>query len=183
MRRSAPSACRRRRPSRRRRRHRAPYKFRRNSRHAGPCMMAAPSLAASIGFCPPCSTSEPPMNTIGATPIDHAELAERVGDINLGVEVRQLAERALCEHQPRVARDARDARASLRMPRHQDCQQTWKAVLAAFDARRSVRSPRRDAWKRRRSPAARPIADWSWRSLVASAGGAGTSPLRLPVVI
>ena len=27
---------------------------------------AAPSLIASIGFCPPCWTSEPPMNTTGA---------------------------------------------------------------------------------------------------------------------
>src|SRR6187549_2521887 len=62
-------------------------------------------------------------------PIDHAELAERIGDIDFGVAVRQLAERTLRELEPRTAGDADDAGAALWMARHQDRQQAREAVL------------------------------------------------------
>ena len=78
------------------------------------------------------ATSEPPMNTIGAMPIDQAELAERVGDVDLGVAVRQLAARAQRE---RAARDLRRCSAmpgaALGMARHEDRQQARESCACS----------------------------------------------------
>ena len=98
-------------------------------------------------------------------PIDQAELADRVGDIDLGVAVRQFAARAQRDLQARGARRSRRCSA----PRS-----GWRGAIKRQQAGKAVRSRRcasmtqlssPDASRRRRSPAASPMAACSAASL------------------
>ena len=58
--------------------------------------MAAPSLAGSIGFCPPCSISEPPMKTIGAG-VRELRIRDRSGAFRV-IYLATLADRVVVLH-------------------------------------------------------------------------------------
>ena len=68
--------------------------------------------------------------------VDQAEFAHRVGDIDVGARVRQLAARAQRGVEPRRLRDLGDAGAALGMARHDDRQQARKIAAQPCDAPR-----------------------------------------------
>ncbi len=88
---------------------------RRKFQTCGPCTMAAPSLAGSIGFCLPWRTSEPPTKTTGASRPDQSEFAYRIGDIDVGAAARHYPMRAQCHGQSSGLGDTRYVAAACRM--------------------------------------------------------------------
>ena len=131
------------------------YRHRGNSAQLGPVSTAAPSLIGSTGFCPPRSASEPPTKATGDESIEQAELANRVGDIDVGRSIGQLALRAERHVEIRMALQLLgDQRAALGMPRHDDGEQVGSRAPSCADAPRRRSRPRRDACWRRARPAA-----------------------------